>query len=393
VGERLSAMRAIAEITGIRRFSVGMALTSKADRALLEACLHERTGVVRESRFGVYLAEPNVRFLKSFLASKAGAEDRIDWTFFVGASRQLVRGCDAEWASRKNPAVHPGLPWASLRTAIHSRMREAVEEATSVIGAPPALGLMDAFRAEAEDVESLLEVACRLAPSGLRLHDTSGSATPHGVVNRLRQIRTRLPGVPVHVHFHDDFGLAAGNTIAAIVEGVDGFDASVAGLGARAGNASTQEILAALDHFFGSQLPGAQLHRLTELSRSVEKIFGSWSDPFQPITGPFTHHEEWGYRSETGTRPDELTFRAFPPGRYGGRVGHFRSLYSRDDDDQALEGAGGIAIAGRGTGGGGLGPSPFASARGSLNEQVQGVLKSFETWLAPECEAPRSGRG
>ena len=83
----------------------------------------------------------------------------------------------------------------------------------------------------------------------------------------MSRIKQRF-GLPVEVHFHDDFGLAMANTVAAVLAGADSVSTSIAGVGERAGNAATEEIAAALEIVYGVAT-GLKLELLGPVSREV----------------------------------------------------------------------------------------------------------------------------
>ncbi len=140
-------------------------------------------------------------------------------------------------------------------------------------------------------VESVLDivdfVARACAERGLPLPhiylgDTVGWANPEEVKRRVRAVRQRLPGVRVGLHLHDTRGMGAANFYAALQEGVDLFDSSVAGLGGcpfsnhadmqAAGNVCTEDMVQ-MCHELGIAT-GIDLERLIEASRLAERIIG-----------------------------------------------------------------------------------------------------------------------
>ncbi|MER7957713.1 hydroxymethylglutaryl-CoA lyase [Streptomyces sp. NPDC096030] len=106
-------------------------------------------------------------------------------------------------------------------------------------------------------VEQVVRVTKALAEMGcdeLSLGDTIGVATP-GHVTRLLQ-RLNEAGVPTSrlaVHFHDTYGQALSNTLAALQHGVTTVDASAGGLGgcpyakSATGNLATEDLVWMLD--------------------------------------------------------------------------------------------------------------------------------------------------
>jgi 4-hydroxy 2-oxovalerate aldolase len=76
--------------------------------------------------------------------------------------------------------------------------------------------------------------------------DSAGALLPDGAASRVRALKKALK-IQVGFHAHNNLGLAIGNTLAAIEAGADQVDGTLRGLGAGAGNAATELIVAAMD--------------------------------------------------------------------------------------------------------------------------------------------------
>lgn len=85
------------------------------------------------------------------------------------------------------------------------------------------------------------------------LGDTIGKATPADVERLMDEVLDRVPVDRVGVHFHDTYGQAIANTVAALNRGIDKMDASAGGLGGcpyapgASGNVATEDLLFLLD--------------------------------------------------------------------------------------------------------------------------------------------------
>ncbi len=101
----------------------------------------------------------------------------------------------------------------------------------------------------AEVVAALIEMGCYEVALG----DTIGVGTPKAVKRALEACGARLPLDRLGVHFHDTYGQALANIYAALEEGIDAIDASVAGLGGcpyapgATGNVATEDVVYMLD--------------------------------------------------------------------------------------------------------------------------------------------------
>ncbi|GGM76254.1 hydroxymethylglutaryl-CoA lyase [Dactylosporangium sucinum] len=137
----------------------------------------------------------------------------------------------------------------------------------------------------------VVDVADRLMALGLTelsLGDTIGVATPGRVVALLDALVDR--GIPINriaVHFHDTYGQALANTLAALRRGVTTVDASAGGLGgcpyaeSATGNLATEDLLWQL-HGLGIDT-GVDLGKLVETSVWMAQQLGRPS-PSRTVT-------------------------------------------------------------------------------------------------------------
>ncbi|MGK5529316.1 hydroxymethylglutaryl-CoA lyase [Streptomyces sp. URMC 129] len=124
-------------------------------------------------------------------------------------------------------------------------------------------------------VDQVVRVARRLFDLGcaeLSLGDTIGVATPGRVTALLTALNEAgIPTGRLAVHFHDTYGQALANTLAALQHGVTTVDASAGGLGgcpfakSATGNLATEDLLWMLDGL-GIET-GVDLRRLAATSR------------------------------------------------------------------------------------------------------------------------------
>lgn len=145
-----------------------------------------------------------------------------------------------------------------------------------------SVGLEDATRAEKG---FLLEIARRIGNSPatrLRLADTVGIATPGVMMELVRAVREST-SAEVGVHTHNDFGMATANGIAALEAGAQWVDATVLGIGERAGNCRLEEIAGYLALQKGLERYNAG--RLAGLCRTVATIAGCSIQPHHPVIG------------------------------------------------------------------------------------------------------------
>lgn len=98
-------------------------------------------------------------------------------------------------------------------------------------------------------VISIVERYLEAGLDDISLADTAGHADPVRVRRLVEAIRDRAPAVKLTCHFHDTYGLAMANCLAALEEGVKRFESSVGGLGGcpftavAGGNVATEDLV------------------------------------------------------------------------------------------------------------------------------------------------------
>ncbi|HEX2080362.1 MAG TPA: LeuA family protein [Longimicrobium sp.] len=131
------------------------------------------------------------------------------------------------------------------------RMLRATEDAVTFAvenGLPVMYVTEDTTRARPEVLRALYKTAIDCGARRICLADTVGHATPHGVRQLIRFVRTEIvepsgEQVKIDWHGHRDRGLAIANCLAAVEEGVDRIHGTALGIGERCGNAEMDLLL------------------------------------------------------------------------------------------------------------------------------------------------------
>jgi homocitrate synthase NifV len=175
-----------------------------------------------------------------------------------------------------------------------------------------SLGLEDASRAEKRFLEQIVTTAASAGAARIRLADTVGIATPHDIATLVRTVQSYFQG-DIGVHMHNDFGMASGNSIAALDAGANYADVTVLGIGERSGNARLEEVAGFLSLRKGRQYKSTAFKALAHL---VADITGRRIDPYQPIIGERIFHCETGLHLQ-GLKNDTTTYEPYPPEKTG----------------------------------------------------------------------------
>ncbi|MBN2011778.1 2-isopropylmalate synthase [candidate division KSB1 bacterium] len=108
----------------------------------------------------------------------------------------------------------------------------------------------DAGRTDISYLSELIEATIEAGATTINIPDTTGYTMPSEYGSIIRQIRERVKNIDkaiISVHCHNDLGLAVANSLAALEAGARQVECTINGIGERAGNASMEEVVMALN--------------------------------------------------------------------------------------------------------------------------------------------------
>jgi len=197
-----------------------------ADGAEVMAGITRKPGVVYS------VLTPNMRGFKAALAAKA--DEVVIFSAASEAFSQKNINCSIAESLERFVPVAQAVKDAGLR------MRGAI---SCTLGCP--------YQGEVP-VQSVVDVARRLSALGcdeIDIADTIGTGTPRQVDRVMRAVTEIIDPVRVSAHFHDTYGQALANILAALQAGITIYHASAAGLGGcpyakgATGNVATEDVL------------------------------------------------------------------------------------------------------------------------------------------------------
>jgi 2-isopropylmalate synthase len=196
---------------------------------------------------------------------------------------------------------------------------QALEKAIDAVEYGKSRGLQVEFSAEdatRTDRVFLKQIFSEVAKAGadrIDIPDTVGYSTPQYIAEITKDAidATKLP---VSVHCHNDFGLAVANAISGIQAGAECAHVTINGIGERAGNASLEELVMALNSLQFEQTWETNINKelLYETSRYVSKIVGITVQPNKAIVGENAFGHESGIHTH-GVLNNPLTYEPISP--------------------------------------------------------------------------------
>ena len=137
----------------------------------------------------------------------------------------------------------------------------------------------DATRTDKDFLCQVVETAIDAGATIINIPDTVGYTVPAEYAALIEMLRNRVPNIDkaiLSVHCHDDLGLAVANTVSALNAGARQAEVTVNGIGERAGNASLEEVVMAMNvrkDVFGLET-GINTRQIYNASRMVSTIIG-----------------------------------------------------------------------------------------------------------------------
>ncbi|OQW96747.1 MAG: 2-isopropylmalate synthase [Verrucomicrobia bacterium A1] len=175
----------------------------------------------------------------------------------------------------------------------------------------------DASRTEPEFLAEVVRAVIDAGATTVNIPDTVGYAVPSEfgeLIGYLFDNVDRIDDVVVHVHCHNDLGLALANSLEAVRNGARGIECTINGLGERAGNCSLEEVVMALrtreDSF--RAVTGVDTREIYRASRLVSQLTGMVVQRNKAIVGSNAFAHEAGIHQD-GILKERTTYEIMKP--------------------------------------------------------------------------------
>ncbi|MBI4179893.1 2-isopropylmalate synthase [bacterium] len=246
----------------------------------------------------------------------------------AGLARALRKDIDACYDAVKHsesPRIHTFIATSDIHIArkfkksreeILGMAVEAVKHAKSKLP-DVEFSCEDACRTDRNYIVQVLTAVIDAGATTVNIPDTVGYTTPPEFLSLITHIRQNVPNIGravISVHCHNDLGLAAANSLAAVLAGAGQVECTVNGIGERAGNASLEEIVMTLRtrrDLFDCETR-INTREIFRASRLVSTLTGIPVQPNKAIVGANAFAHESGIHQD-GVLKDKLTYEIMRP--------------------------------------------------------------------------------
>jgi len=262
------------------------------------------------------------------------AVDAISREFPWVTVAALARSCtlDVERAARalehaRRPRIHTFIATSEihLKHKLKKSQQQVLDEAVAAVEL--AREHVDDVEFSAEDgartdPEYLEEISKAVVAAGARtvnIPDTVGYSTPSEYAAIIgRMVQALGDCAIVSVHCHDDLGLAAANSLAAVEAGARQIECTVNGIGERAGNCSLEEVVMVMKtrNDIYPYTTGINTEHLYSASELLSSLISFGPQPNKAIVGRNAFAHEAGIHQD-GYLKNKATYEVIDPKSVG----------------------------------------------------------------------------
>ncbi len=250
----------------------------------------------------------------------------------VGLARAGAEDIEAAWRAVEGaivPGIHTFIATSDIHLEHKLRMTrdEVIDRAGQAVRLARSLSdwvefsCEDATRSDPVFLCRVIQTAVNEGAGTINIPDTVGYSYPEEIAGLIRTVRDTVKGIEnvvISVHCHNDLGLAVANSLAAIRAGARQVEATINGIGERAGNAALEEIAMILKtrpEIFGVHT-GIVTQQIFHTSRLVTAITGITVQPNKAIVGANAFAHEAGIHQD-GVIKEKSTYEIMDPESVG----------------------------------------------------------------------------
>jgi 2-isopropylmalate synthase len=180
---------------------------------------------------------------------------------------------------------------------------------------------MDATRSDRDYLCEMVEAVIAAGATTVNITDTVGYAIPEEFGELIATLYARVKNIRqavISVHCHNDLGLATANALTAVKHGARQVECTINGIGERAGNSATEEVVMALKtrkDLFGLET-GIKTEYIHQTSRLLTQITGIPVQPNKAIVGANAFAHESGIHQD-GLIKERTTYEIMTPQSVG----------------------------------------------------------------------------
>ncbi len=197
---------------------------------------------------------------EQFQATQRIAQE-VRTSTIAGLARAVEKDIDAVYETVKD-AVFPRIHVFLASSPIHReyKLKKSKEEVLAMTEkavsyarnkcADVEFSPEDATRTELDFLAQVVEIAIKAGATTVNIPDTVGYTTPGEMAKIIRFLKENVANIDkavISTHCHNDLGLGVANSLAAVEAGARQIEATINGIGERAGNAALEEVVMALE--------------------------------------------------------------------------------------------------------------------------------------------------
>jgi 2-isopropylmalate synthase len=253
---------------------------------------------------------------------------KVKGPIICGLARSIKEDIDAAYKAVKvsqRPRIHVFLATSKIHMQFKLKKRddeilrlavESVKYAKKFIN-DVEFSPEDATRSEKQFLYRVISEVIKAGAKTVNIADTVGYAIPYEFGRLIAGIKENVPNIEdavISVHCHNDLGLAVANSLAAVRNGARQVECTVNGIGERAGNASLEEIVMAINtrqDLFGINTE-IEKKEIYKTSRMVSKLTGMLVQPNKAVVGQNAFRHEAGIHQD-GVLKERTTYEIMRP--------------------------------------------------------------------------------